>query len=84
MSDPFDAREVFDLIRTIRDPEHPNSLEELGVVNLKDITIDDSAGRVLVQFTPTIPHCSMVRDPPPPPRAPARTCSSLFVRCIRP
>jgi len=28
--DAFDAREIFDLIREIRDPEHPMSLEELG------------------------------------------------------
>ena len=32
--DPFDSREVFDLIRNIRDPEHPLSLEELNVVNI--------------------------------------------------
>ena len=31
--DPFDSREIFDLIRTIRDPEHPLSLEELNVVS---------------------------------------------------
>ena len=30
--DEFDAKEVFDLIKEIRDPEHPMSLEELGVV----------------------------------------------------
>lgn len=30
--DPFDAREVFDLVRSIRDPEHPLSLEQLNVV----------------------------------------------------
>ena len=31
--DPFDSREVFDLVRNIRDPEHPLSLEELNVVS---------------------------------------------------
>lgn len=30
--DPFDSREIFDLIRNIRDPEHPLTLEELNVV----------------------------------------------------
>ena len=30
--DEFDAREIFDLIKEIRDPEHPMSLEELGFV----------------------------------------------------
>ena len=32
--DPWDAREVFEMIREIRDPEHPMSLEELGVVQV--------------------------------------------------
>ena len=36
VADPFDRREIFDLIRDIRDPEHPMSLEELGYdFNLK-------------------------------------------------
>ena len=30
MRDEFDSREIFDLIKEIRDPEHPMSLEELG------------------------------------------------------
>ena len=30
--DEFDSREIFDLIKEIRDPEHPMSLEELGFV----------------------------------------------------
>ena len=33
--DEFDSREIFDLIKEIRDPEHPMSLEELGFV-IKD------------------------------------------------
>ena len=28
--DEIDSREIFDLIKEIRDPEHPMSLEELG------------------------------------------------------
>ena len=32
--DSWDAREVFEMIREIRDPEHPMSLEELGVVQV--------------------------------------------------
>lgn len=31
--DPFDAREIFDLVRSIRDPEHPLTLEQLNVVS---------------------------------------------------
>lgn len=30
--DEIDAREIFDLIRDINDPEHPLTLEELNVV----------------------------------------------------
>uniref|UniRef100_F8WHV1 Cytosolic iron-sulfur assembly component 2B n=1 Tax=Mus musculus TaxID=10090 RepID=F8WHV1_MOUSE len=30
--DSIDAREIFDLIRSINDPEHPLTLEELNVV----------------------------------------------------
>ena len=57
--DPFDAHEVFDLIRDIKDPEHPHTLEQLRVAQRGLITVDDRRGRVHVNFTPTIPHCSM-------------------------
>lgn len=57
--DEIDAREVFDLIRNINDPEHPLSLEQLNVVQLGHIEINDSESTVAVFFTPTIPHCSM-------------------------
>ncbi|XP_042221402.1 MIP18 family protein galla-2-like [Homarus americanus] len=57
--DPFDAREVFDLVRNIRDPEHPLSLEELNVVSERQCEVSDEENSVMVHFTPTIPHCSM-------------------------
>lgn len=57
--DEIDSREVFDLIRNINDPEHPLSLEELHVVDEKNIHVDDKGNEVSVSFTPTIPHCSM-------------------------
>lgn len=63
--EPIDAREVFDLVRSITDPEHPLTLEQLAVVNEKHITVDhgDVEARkppmVRLEFTPTIPHCSM-------------------------
>lgn len=57
--DPFDKREVFDLIRAINDPEHPLTLEELHVVQMDLISIDNDANEVKINFTPTIPHCSM-------------------------
>ncbi|XP_011181974.1 MIP18 family protein galla-2 [Zeugodacus cucurbitae] len=57
--DPFDTREIFDLIRNINDPEHPLTLEELHVVQEDLIDVNDSKNEVNIQFTPTIPHCSM-------------------------
>ncbi|XP_060081564.1 cytosolic iron-sulfur assembly component 2B-like [Ylistrum balloti] len=57
--DKFDDREVFDLIRNINDPEHPLTLEELNVVENSKVQVDDESSQVKVEFTPTIPHCSM-------------------------
>lgn len=48
-----------DLIRLINDPEHPLTLEELHVVEQRLIKVDNQNGEVFVNFTPTIPHCSM-------------------------
>lgn len=57
--DPLDELEVFEMIRGIKDPEHPHTLEQLRVVQRSLIRVDDARGRVFVNFTPTIPHCSM-------------------------
>ena len=57
--DEIDAREVFDLLRSINDPEHPLTLEELNVIQEAHVEVNDSENRVAVYFTPTIPHCSM-------------------------
>ncbi|XP_019868821.1 MIP18 family protein galla-2 [Aethina tumida] len=57
--DEFDRREIFDLIRDINDPEHPLSLEELRVVQEDLIYVDNENNIIDVNFTPTIPHCSM-------------------------
>lgn len=56
-----------DLIAPISDPEHPLSLESLGVVKLQDIhlisppdlTSPAALSRVLVELTPTVTHCSL-------------------------
>lgn len=48
-----------DLIRDINDPEHPLTLEELRVVQEDLILVDNDKNTVHVNFTPTIPHCSM-------------------------
>ncbi|XP_071257536.1 cytosolic iron-sulfur assembly component 2B-like isoform X2 [Salvelinus alpinus] len=45
--------------RSINDPEHPLSLEELNVVEQVRVRVDDQENTVGVEFTPTIPHCSM-------------------------
>ncbi|MFH4975768.1 hypothetical protein AB6A40_002477 [Gnathostoma spinigerum] len=61
VEDLIDAREIFDLIRDINDPEHPLTLEQLNVVqeDLIQVHLDDDVPYVDVQFTPTIPNCSM-------------------------
>ncbi|XP_005806620.1 mitotic spindle-associated MMXD complex subunit MIP18 [Xiphophorus maculatus] len=57
--DPIDDREIFDLVRSINDPEHPLTLEELNVVELDRVKVNDTESTARVEFTPTIPHCSM-------------------------
>jgi metal-sulfur cluster biosynthetic enzyme len=57
--DDIDAREVFDLVRCINDPEHPLTLEQLNVVTLENTDVDDKRSIASIRFTPTIPHCSM-------------------------
>jgi hypothetical protein len=56
--DEIDEREVFDYIRSIQDPEHPLTLEELNVLDIDSVSIDHKASVCKIQFTPTIPHCS--------------------------
>lgn len=57
--DTIDEREIFDYIRNINDPEHPLTLEQLNVVELGKVKVNNEESLILVQFTPTIPHCSM-------------------------
>lgn len=71
IADEVDSLEIFDLIKSINDPEHPVTLEQLNVVRPEHIYIqkqnsgdkENNASsvitNVLVHFTPTIPHCSM-------------------------
>lgn len=68
--DPIDAVEIFEHIRDIVDPEHPQyTLEQLSVVDTAHINVDDARGRVQVEFIPTVEHCSMA------------TLIGLCVRC---
>lgn len=63
--DVIDAQEIFDLISTISDPEHPLTLAQLAVVNLVDIKVTHGANKhtdiseILIKITPTITHCSL-------------------------
>jgi len=59
IEDLIDEQEVFDLIRSISDPEHPLTLEQLNVLQPPHIQVTHDPPRVKVEFTPTIPHCSM-------------------------
>lgn len=66
--DEIDSFEVFELLKNINDPEHPVTLEQLNVVRPEHIYITNhglnnninTPKTILVHFTPTIPHCSMV------------------------
>ncbi|KYK57601.1 FAM96B-like protein [Drechmeria coniospora] len=68
-AEPIDEQEIYDLIHSISDPEHPVSLGLLSVINLPDIHITPSPAlgvpdqstivNVLVELTPTVTHCSL-------------------------
>lgn len=53
------SSEIFEYIRHLNDPEHPLTLEQLNVVSIDNIAVNDKENSIIVQFTPTIPHCSM-------------------------
>ncbi|PWY72547.1 protein FAM96B [Aspergillus sclerotioniger CBS 115572] len=67
MEEPIDEQEIYDLVSTISDPEHPISLGALAVVSLPDIFIRPTLPEVpssllrtvTVLITPTITHCSL-------------------------
>ncbi|PVU92137.1 hypothetical protein BB559_003825 [Furculomyces boomerangus] len=58
-TEEIDSSEIYDLIRNITDPEHPLTLEQLNVTQLKHVQVDSENSYILIEFTPTIPHCSM-------------------------
>jgi len=59
IEDPWDSIELFDILRHINDPEHPLTLEQLNVIKRENIFIDPHNEYIKINFTPTIPHCSM-------------------------
>lgn len=52
---------VLGLIRDIHDPEHPHTIEELGVVFKHGVRVHKSEQHeyVDVEFKPTVPHCTL-------------------------
>ena len=48
-------KHLLDHIRSINDPEHPLTLEQLAVVSAPQVEVNGN--NVLVEFTPTVPHC---------------------------
>ncbi|ESQ30582.1 hypothetical protein EUTSA_v10012130mg [Eutrema salsugineum] len=58
--EPIDQLEIFDHIRDIKDPEHPeSSLEQLQVLTEESVKVDDDKNYVRITFTPTLPHCHL-------------------------
>ena len=52
--------EIYSLLKDIKDPEHPElSLAQLRVVKKDQITVEDNQSSALVEYTPTIPTCSV-------------------------
>lgn len=62
---------VFEIVRDIKDPEHPYTLEQLGVVSKDNIVVGSiepdgttpdtglPIRYIKILFQPTVPHCSM-------------------------
>jgi metal-sulfur cluster biosynthetic enzyme len=61
LEDKVTADEIFSLVRDIKDPEHPElSLAQLRVVRREDIIVHDGGeGNIVLEYTPTIPTCSV-------------------------
>ncbi|XP_067122554.1 MIP18 family protein galla-1 [Centruroides vittatus] len=53
--------ELYDLIKDIKDPEKPQTLEDLDVVYEKGISIIKYGfiEVIRIEFKPTVPHCSL-------------------------
>lgn len=56
------SAEIYDFIRTIRDPERPESLEDLDVVKEEYVhvkEIDEDYYDVVINYKPTVEHCHL-------------------------
>ncbi|XP_046751665.1 MIP18 family protein galla-1 [Diprion similis] len=64
LKDESELREtIYDLLRTIKDPEKPQTLEELDVVYEDCVYINKPTTKgvsvIRIEFNPTVPHCSL-------------------------
>ena len=54
---------ISDLLRTIKDPEKPNTLDDLEVIlddSVQVLPLKDEEGYLIrIAFHPTVPHCSL-------------------------
>lgn len=72
-----------DVIRTIRDPEKPNTLEELEVVSEKCVEVQELGEEeylIIIRFSPTVPHCSLatlIGEAAPAPEPQAPVCAAV-------
>ncbi|XP_065919941.1 cytosolic iron-sulfur assembly component 2A-like isoform X1 [Dysidea avara] len=56
------AGDIYDIVKDIKDPEHPYTLEELKVVEEDKVHVtscSDHCQLITIEFTPTVPHCSL-------------------------
>lgn len=55
--------DIVDLLRTIKDPEKPQTLEQLDVVYEDCVEISQQTPKgvsvIRIEFNPTVPHCSL-------------------------
>eukprot|EP01114_Cavostelium_apophysatum_P022159 TRINITY_DN7924_c0_g1_i1.p1 TRINITY_DN7924_c0_g1~~TRINITY_DN7924_c0_g1_i1.p1 ORF type:complete len:162 (-),score=32.91 TRINITY_DN7924_c0_g1_i1:214-699(-) len=60
----LDAEDVFDAICSIKDPEHPYSLEQLKVISEELISAEDDGKNFYIRIgiTPTVPHCTLAAN----------------------
>lgn len=57
---PIDSAEIYEWIKTVRDPEHLSmTLEDLKVVSKENIVINDANSSIQVTFVPTTTNCTM-------------------------
>ncbi|CRG98361.1 conserved Plasmodium protein, unknown function [Plasmodium relictum] len=57
--DKINEDEIFNLLRDIKDPEYSYTLENLKIIEKKNIHINYEEKNITIYFTPTIPNCSL-------------------------